>query len=81
MKRAVIVAILVLTVIPFFSQMALSAEPDFAAKVKKFIKTVESNDRNAIANLVNYPLHREVPLSSIDTPTQFLERFDEVLDE
>ncbi|TAN40284.1 MAG: hypothetical protein EPN25_08195 [Nitrospirae bacterium] len=79
--KAVIVAILIFAIGSVSPQPVLCAEPERESTVKRFIKVVESNDRTAIANLVSYPLHREVPLPRIDTPEQFLQRFDEVLDE
>jgi len=58
-----------------------NTNPNFESAVKKVIELIGKNDREAIANLVVYPLHRKVPLPSINTPSQFLEVFDEVLDE
>lgn len=58
-----------------------AAEGDYKTVVTKFIKVIKNNDRAAIANLVAYPLHRKVPLLRIDTPSQFLQHFDEVLDD
>lgn len=57
------------------------AEPDFNDTVKKFIKVIGNNDRKAIAALVAYPLHREVPLPTVKSSDQFLEVFDEILDD
>jgi hypothetical protein len=79
--KSVIATILVLAIGGFFPQMPYSAERDFKDIVKRFIKVMESKNRNAIANLVAYPLLREVPLPPIDTHAQFLERFDEVFDQ
>lgn len=64
-----------------FSLPLLGAEPRFKNTVTKFIEVVGSKDRKAIANLVYYPLHRKVPLPSVKSPAQFLEVFDEILDE
>ncbi len=58
----------------------LGAEPNFERSVTNFINVVGKKDRKAIADLVAYPLHRKVPLPVINTPSQFLEVFDEVLD-
>ena len=64
-----------------FSLPLLGAEPYFISTVNKFIKIVDSKDREAIANLVSYPLHRKVPLPCVNSTSQFLEVFDEILDE
>ncbi len=79
--KSVILTILIITIGGVFPRPLLSAEPEFESTVKRFIKVVESKDRTALAALVAYPLHREVPLPSIDTPAQFLQHFDEVLDD
>lgn len=64
-----------------FTLPLFGAKAEYDAVVTKFIKTVKSNDRTAIANLVAYPLHRKVPLPAINTPSQFLQYFDEVFDD
>lgn len=79
--RFFIATLLTLTIGSFFSWPILYAEAGFQDNVKRFIKAVESKDRTIIADLVAYPLHREVPLPRIDTPKQFLQHFDEVFDE
>jgi len=79
--RLITATILACALFLSFSRPLLSAEPNFESTVKKFVEVIGKKDRKAIANLVAYPLHRKVPLSSINTPSQFLEVFDEVLDE
>ncbi|MBU5636270.1 hypothetical protein KOM00_05940 [Geomonas sp. Red69] len=64
-----------------FSCPLWSAEPSFESTVKKFIQVVASKDRKALANSVSYPLQRRVPLPNIDSPKQFLDAYDEILDE
>ena len=64
-----------------FSNPLWSAEPSFENTVKQFINVVASKDRMALAHLVSYPLQRRAPFSSIDNPGQFLEVYDEILDE
>ena len=64
-----------------FSSPLFSAEANFDSNVKKFIQVIGNGDRKEIAHLVAYPLHRKVPLSSVKSPSQFLEVFDEIMDE
>jgi hypothetical protein len=80
-RMKLITSILTCAMILSFSCPLWSAEPGFENIVKKFIKVASSNDRKALANLVSYPLQRRVPLPSIDNPKQFLEAYDEILDE
>ena len=79
-RIAVIFIVLPLTWI-FLSQPLLGAEPGFENTSKTFIKIINSNDRNKIADVIVYPLRREVPLPSLETKSQFLQHFDEVFDE
>lgn len=58
-----------------------SAEPNFETTVKKFINVAASGDRKALAESVSYPLHRRVPLPGINNSRQFLEAYDEIVDE
>jgi hypothetical protein len=64
-----------------FSCSLWCAEPNLENTVNRFIEIVASHDRKALANSVSYPLQRKVPLSSIDNPKQFLEAYDEIVDE
>ncbi len=79
--KLITTTILACTMILSFSCPHLSAEPNFENTVKKIVTVVASNDRKALANLVSYPLQRKVPLASIDNPKQFLEAYDEIVDE
>lgn len=79
--KSVKATILTLLILLSFTQPLLGAKADYEAIVTRFIKAVKSSNRAVIANLVAYPLHRQVPLPRIDTPSQFLQHFDEVLDE
>lgn len=80
MKSAKAIA-LILLILVVSTRPALSANVEYSRMITSFISVVKSGDRAAIANLVAYPLHRIVPLPRIDTPSQFLQHFDEVFDE
>lgn len=58
-----------------------SSEESFESTVGNFIKGVTSNDRMFLANLVSYPLQRGAPFASIDNPKQFMEAYEEIIDE
>jgi hypothetical protein len=78
--RLITATILLCALLLSCSWPLLGAEPNYERTVEKFIHVVGKKDRKALADLVAYPLHRKVPLSTIHTPSQFLEVFDEVLD-
>ena len=52
---------------------------DYAA-AKKFQLALKKNDRQAVANLVHFPLLNEKPLASIRNSKEFLARWDEYFD-
>jgi hypothetical protein len=79
--KLITTTILACALILSFSSSLWSAEPGFESTVKKFIKVVASKDRKALADLVSYPLQRRVPLPGIANPKQFLEAYDEILDD
>lgn len=64
----------------------LLAPPSFAAEnateatVKQFITVVKTKDPKKIAQTISYPLNREVPVPAINTPKEFIKRFDEIFD-
>ncbi|GAA0301002.1 hypothetical protein GCM10009128_20180 [Psychrosphaera haliotis] len=48
--------------------------------VSSLIELFQSNDREAIAQTVRYPLARKKPLPPITNQNEFIERYDEVFD-
>jgi len=79
--KLITATILACAIILSFSCPLWSAEQSFENTVKQFIKVVASKDRMALANVVSYPLQRRAPLSSIDNSRQFMEVYDEIIDE
>ena len=53
-------------------------DDEVAAKV--FQQALRSNDKKAVANMIYYPLEREFPLVSIETPDDFVAHWDEYFD-
>ena len=64
-----------------FSCNANALDSKYKPTIKSFIDLVKSNNRNAIADHITYPLNREYPIPSIKNKQQMLKRFDEVFDE
>ena len=52
---------------------------DFLA-AKKLQQSLRKNDRQAVANLVQFPLLNEKPLASVRNAHEFLARWDEFFD-
>lgn len=73
--------LIVLTLWSLFPHSLFCAESESEKPVAEFIAIVRSSDRAALAKRVVYPLHRQVPLSTVKTPEEFLRHFDEMLDE
>ncbi len=55
-------------------------EPQQKLLVNKIVESFKQNNRVAISRMVSYPLLRQTPLKSINNPSEFLNRFNEVFD-
>lgn len=73
-----IIAILFVSLILFLP--LANAGSDYKPTVKRFLNTIKTMDRKAIADLIAYPLHRSPPLPRIDNSKEFIDAFDEVFD-
>ncbi len=67
-------------IVPFFPQKALSLEGENFNIVNSFITTFQKGDKQEIAKFISFPLSREKPIPSIDTPKDFVRRFEEIFD-
>ncbi len=79
--KLITATILACAILLSFSCPLWSAESNVENTIKQFINVVAGKDRKALAHLVSYPLQRRAPLASIDNPGQFLEVYDEIIDE
>ncbi len=81
LKVRILYATIAALAVSFFLFLPLAnAGSDYQSTVKRFLKTIKTKDRKAIADLVAYPLHRSPPLPRIDNPKDFVVAFDEVFD-
>jgi hypothetical protein len=80
---------LILPEVPVSAQTAASldqtenSDPDYAADNRasnKFKESLKAQDRQAVASLITYPLHREAPLPPIRNSKEFLTHWDEYFD-
>ena len=49
--------------------------------VNRFIRSVAAGDQHGLAEIVSFPLSRNHPLPSIQTAQEFVQLYDEVIDE
>lgn len=59
---------------------AQETKTDYKKLAKTFIDNVKSDNKEAIGNLVVYPLEREYPIPDIKNKTEFVKRYNEVFD-
>lgn len=64
-----------------FSSYAYGLEPKDKKVVKTFIDTFKSENKEAIADLILYPLGRGYPIPAINNKKEMLLRFDQLFDE
>jgi hypothetical protein len=76
--------LLLFLVLPFVqSSIGRAQDASFAndyLAAKKLQMALRKNDRQAVANLVQFPLLNEKPLASIRNAHEFLARWDEFFD-
>ncbi len=55
-------------------------KPEYQKFIKIFINNVKNNKKEAVADIVRYPLKRENPITSIKNKAEFIKRYDEIFD-
>ena len=77
-----VVLIAVLSLVFNFNLFAegIVSKNEYRAIIKTFVDAVKSDNHDKIADLINYPLRRPYPISSIDDKKEFLSRFNQVFD-
>ncbi|WP_426483443.1 hypothetical protein [Flavobacterium sp. 2] len=78
MKRSYLFVILSILICNYASAQEASSEYQIFAK--RFIENIKDNKKEALADLVVYPLNREYPIPDIIDKTDFIKRYDEVFD-
>ncbi|KAF2336488.1 hypothetical protein [Flavobacterium daemonense] len=78
MKRSYLFLILSILINNYAS--AQDSNTEYQIFVKRFIENVKDNKKEALADLVVYPLNREYPIPDIIDKADFIKRYDEVFD-
>lgn len=73
---------LFLTLLIFCSGLidAQDVKADYQKLVKRFIDNVKSDDKEAIGDMIVYPLEREYPIADIVDKADFVKRYEELFD-
>ncbi|CAA9195223.1 hypothetical protein [Flavobacterium collinsii] len=78
MKRRNVFLIILIFCSSFVS--AQDSNIDYQKLVKKFIENIKSDNKDALADGVVYPLKREYPIADVKDKTGFLKRYSEIFD-
>lgn len=60
--------------------IAQDVKIDYQKSVKRFIDNIKNDNKEAIADLVVYPLKREYPIPDITNKADFIKRYSEIFD-
>ncbi|QSW91349.1 hypothetical protein J0383_11230 [Flavobacterium endoglycinae] len=77
MKKLVYILFLILCIQNTFSQ---DLKPEYKKFLKTFIDDVKNDRKEAIANNISYPLHRENPIPSVKNKAEFIKRYSQIFD-
>lgn len=55
-------------------------KPEYQKFVKSFIAHVKSNNREAVAAFISFPLGREYPIPVVKNKADFIKRYDQIFD-
>lgn len=78
MKKKNLFLILLLFYANFLS--AQTVKPEYQKCIKSFIDNVKSDNREAVAEMVFYPLKREYPIPDVVDKADFINRYAEIFD-
>lgn len=59
---------------------AQTVKPEYQKCIRSFIDTLKTGKKEAIAEMVAYPLKREYPIPDIADKSDFIKRYDEIFD-
>lgn len=55
-------------------------KPEYQKIIKAFIDNVKNNKKEAIANIIRYPLSRDYPIPAVKNKSDFIKRYDQIFD-
>lgn len=77
MKKLIYLAFLLFTI---QNTSAQDLKPEYQKFIKTFINNVKSNKKEAVANVIRYPLNREYPIPAIKNKADFIKKYDQIFD-
>ena len=79
MKKTKII-FLFLTALSVNFAIGQELKKEYQKGIINFIDYIKNNKKEAVANIVKYPLNREYPIPAIKTKAEFVKRYNEVFD-
>lgn len=77
MKKLIYIALLVFSV---HNAVGQDLKPEYQKFIKTFIDNVKNNKKEAVANIIRYPLNRDSPIPAVKNKADFLKRYDQIFD-
>jgi hypothetical protein len=77
MKNLIYLAFLLFTI---QNTSAQDLKPEYQKFIKAFINNIKSNKKEAVANVIRYPLNREYPIPAIKNKADFIKKYDQIFD-
>ncbi|KQO29622.1 hypothetical protein ASF10_03700 [Flavobacterium sp. Leaf82] len=77
MKKLIYIALLVFSV---HNAVGQDLKPEYQKFIKTFIENVKNNKKEAVANIIRYPLNRDSPIPAVKNKADFVKRYDQIFD-
>ena len=77
MKKLIYITLVIFSVTSMSGQ---ELKKEYQKFIQTFIDNVKGDKKEAIANIISYPLKRENPIPSIKNKTEFIKRYSEIFD-
>lgn len=77
MRKFIYISLLVFSVQNLVAQ---DLKPEYQKFIKTFIDNVKNGRKEAVANIIKYPLERDSPIPAIKNKADFLKRYNDIFD-
>ncbi|MDR6760599.1 hypothetical protein J2Y38_000797 [Flavobacterium sp. 2755] len=77
MKKLIYITLVIFSVTSMSGQ---ELKKEYQKFIQTFINNVKGDKKEAIANMISYPLKRENPIPAIKNKTEFIKRYSEIFD-
>ncbi|MBS7255229.1 hypothetical protein [Flavobacterium branchiicola] len=64
----------------FSNSFCQDLKPEYKTIIETFINTIKTDNKEALGEMVSYPLKREYPIPDINDKADFIKRYSEVFD-